>query len=138
MELEWAVISDFPNYLVSSNGDIVNVTSGGGCRKALHKKEYPKLDWFMEPSNTLALLQRWLRNHLYSEQTISATQSYIWTVTLATTKLTIWSGVPAGSHVNTPISSELRLTTHASGRLGVWIQALDMWIYTRPQSPTDS
>src|SRR5678816_3598170 len=111
---------------------------GDGWRKALHKKEYLKLDSSVEQNSTLARLQRWLREHSYSEQTISATQSYIWTETCVTTTLVIWSGVPVGSPANTPTNSELRLTTRTSGRLGVWIQALDMWIYTRPPSPMGS
>ena len=43
MELEWAPISDFPNYLVSSNGDIVNATSGRWMSQSLTQEGVPKV-----------------------------------------------------------------------------------------------
>ena len=43
MELEWVIVSEFPNYLVSNNGDIVNAKSGRWMAQSLTQEGVPKV-----------------------------------------------------------------------------------------------
>lgn len=43
MEMEWVTIPEFPNYLVSSNGDVVNANSGRWLAQSLTQEGVPKV-----------------------------------------------------------------------------------------------
>lgn len=43
MEMDWVTIPEFPNYLVSSNGDVVNASSGRWLAQSLTQEGVPKV-----------------------------------------------------------------------------------------------
>ena len=43
MELEWVAIPDFPNYLISSSGDVVNANSGRWLAQSHTQEGVPKV-----------------------------------------------------------------------------------------------